>query len=190
MDYRKDSENPVVSLPYEISNIEIKKNDTIALVNMDGNPLGISEVLGAKATKHSDKTWIIRVKASKDIAQQVAGFTIQDKKTGRQLTKKIPLDHIQDDEIVCLCERVTAGQIRYLVQQGMTDMNQIKAVTRAGMGPCGYKTCENLMKQIFNAEKIAQNKIVNNVRRPLYIEVPLGKFAFGGLPLEVNHENL
>ena len=69
-------------------------------------------------------------------------------------------------------------------------MNQIKAVTRAGMGPCGYKTCDNLIKQIFNAEKIAQNKIVNNVRRPLYIEVPLGKFASGGLPMEASHENI
>jgi len=46
------------------------------------------------------------------------------------------------------------------------------------------------MKQIFNAEKIAQKDVVNNVRRPLFVEVPLGKFAFGGLPLEVNNENL
>ncbi|MCK5313261.1 MAG: hypothetical protein KAJ62_14185, partial [Desulfobacteraceae bacterium] len=59
-------------------------------------------------------------------------------------------------------------------------MNQIKAITRAGMGPCGYKTCENLMKQIFWAEKIAQEDMVLNVRRPLYVEVPLGKFAKGG----------
>jgi len=48
------------------------------------------------------------------------------------------------------------------------------------MGPCGYKTCENLMKQIFWAEKTAKEDIVNNVRRPLYVEVPLGKFANGG----------
>ncbi|RLC24121.1 MAG: sulfurtransferase, partial [Deltaproteobacteria bacterium] len=86
----------------------------------------------------------------------------------------------QDDEVVCLCERVTAGEIRELVRKGITDMNQIKAISRAGMGPCGYKTCENLMKQIFSAEKTAREDIVNNVRRPLYIEVPLGKFANGG----------
>ncbi|MCP4669774.1 MAG: sulfurtransferase, partial [Desulfobacula sp.] len=190
VDCRKDRKHPVVFLPYEISNIKIKKNDTIALTDIAGNPLVVSKVLGAKATKHSDKTWIIRVKVPEDIALQIAGFTVQDKKTGRQLTKKIPLDHIHDDEIVCLCERITAGQVRDFIQQGMTDMNQIKAITRAGMGPCGYKTCDNLIKQIFNAEKIAKKDIVNNVRRPLYIEVPLGKFAFGDLPLEINHENL
>ncbi len=189
VDHRKSKKNPVVSIPYEISNIEIKKNDAIALMDIDGNPLCVSSVIGAKATKHSDRTWIIRVKVPVEIAQKVVGFTIQDKKFSRQITEKIPLDHIQDDEIVCLCERVTAGQIRYLVQQGITDMNQIKAVSRAGMGPCGYKTCENLMKQIFNAEKIAQKDIVNNVRRPLFIEVPLGKFA-SGVNMEANSENL
>ena len=190
VDYRKNRENPTLFLPYEISNIEIKKDDDINLTDIDGNPLGVSRVLSAKATKHSDKTWIVRTKIPKSIAKKVVAFTIQEKKVTKQLTEKIPIDHIQDDEIVCLCERVTAGQIRYLVQQGMTDMNQIKAVSRAGMGPCGYKTCENLMKQIFNAEKIAQKDVVNNVRRPLFVEVPLGKFAFGGLPLEVNNENL
>lgn len=190
VDYRKNRENPTLFLPYEISNIEIKKDDDITLTDIDGNPLGVSRVLGARETKHSDKTWIVRTKVPKSIAKKVVAFIIQEKKVTKQITEKIPIDHIQDDEIVCLCERVTAGQIRYLVQQGMTDMNQIKAVSRAGMGPCGYKTCENLMKQIFNAEKISQKDVVNNVRRPLYVEVPLGKFANGGLPLEVNNENL
>ena len=85
----------------------------------------------------------------KKIAKKVVAFTIQKKEVTQKLTKKIPHDHIQDDEVVCLCERVTAGQIRELVNKGITDMNQIKALSRAGMGPCGYKTCENLMKQIF-----------------------------------------
>jgi sarcosine oxidase, subunit alpha len=96
------------------------------------------------------------------------------------MTEKIPLDQIRDEEVVCLCERVTAGEIRDLVKKGITDMNQIKALTRAGMGPCGYKTCENLMMQLFRAEQIAAEDIVKNVRRPLFIEVPLGKFANGG----------
>ena len=180
VDSRKDRLNPVVFIPYEISNIKIKKGDDIALVDIDGNHLCISKVLGAKATKHSDKTWVIRVQIPENFAQKVVSFTIQDKKESRQLTQKIPHDHIQDDEIVCLCERVTAGQIRYLVQKGITDMNQIKAVSRAGMGACGSKTCDNLIKQIFKAEKVSQKSIVNNVRRPLFIEVPLGKFANGG----------
>lgn len=180
VDYRKDKNNPNVYLPYEISNIKVAKDDEINLVDVDGNFLGKSLVLGAKATKNSDQTQIVRVQAAKKIAKKVVAFTIQDKTVTQRLTQKIPVEQIHDNEIVCLCERVTAGQIRKLVQKGITDMNQIKAVSRAGMGPCGYKTCANLMQQLFNAEKTAQKDIVNNVRRPLFVEVPLGKFANGG----------
>ena len=79
-------------------------------------------------------------------------------------------------------DRRTGLTLAYLLslQNGVTDMNQIKAISRAGMGPCGSKTCGNLMSQIFRAEQIAEKDIVNNVRRPLYIEVPLGIFANGG----------
>jgi len=180
VDERKDKDNPVVFLPYEISNFEVKKGDEMELVDVDGNFLGIYPALGARATKDSNRTQIVRVRVPEDIAQKVVAFTVQKKETHKKLTQKIPHDHIQDDEILCLCERVTAGQIRELVRKGITDANQIKAISRAGMGPCGQKTCGNLMNQIFRAEKIAQEDIVNNVRRPLYIEVPLGKFANGG----------
>ncbi|MCP3875919.1 MAG: FAD-dependent oxidoreductase [Desulfobacteraceae bacterium] len=180
VDYRKDKDTPIVFLPYEISNIEVKKGDKISLVNIDGNPLGTYPVLGARATKDSNQTQIVRVKVPKDIAKKVVAFTIQREKTSQKLTHKIPLDHIQDDEVVCLCERVTAGEIRKLVKKGITDINQIKAISRAGMGPCGQKTCGNLLGQIFRAEKIAREDITNNVRRPLFVEVPLGKFANGG----------
>ena len=180
VDFRKDKENPTVFLPYEIYNFPVSKGEKVDGVDVDGNVLGEFEVLGAKATKDSDRTQIVRVKASKDVAKKLVGFKIQKDEISEQLFEKIPADHIQDDEIVCLCERVTAGEIRDLVKKGVTDMNQIKAITRAGMGPCGYKTCENLMKQIFWAEKVAQKDMVLNVRRPLYVEVPLGKFAKGG----------
>ncbi|MCG8635975.1 MAG: FAD-dependent oxidoreductase, partial [Desulfobacterales bacterium] len=180
VDYRKDPENPVVFLPYEIGNVDVAKGDTIACVDVDGNPLGDYTVLGARPTKDSNQTWIVRTRVPAGVAKRIVAFTIQEKAVSEPTTEKIPLDHIDDDEIICLCERVTAGEIRDMVRKGATDMNQIKAVTRAGMGPCGYKTCENLMTQIFRAEQIAQEDIVKNVRRPLYVEVPLGKFANGG----------
>lgn len=180
VDYRKDNGNPVVFLPHEISSFKIKKDDEIELVDVDGNPLGIHKVLGARAIKGSNKTLVVRVGVPKKIAKKVVAFTIQNKEVTKRLTTKIPLDHISDHEVICLCERVTAGEIRQLVKKGITDMNQIKAISRAGMGPCGQKTCNNLMNQIFQAEKIAREDIVKNVQRPLYIEVPMGRFANGG----------
>ncbi len=84
-----------------------------------------------------------------------------------------------DDIMVCLCERVTAGEVRALVRKGVHDINMIKAVTRAGMGPCGSKNCDNLIRQIFRQEGVPVDQITPGTRRPLFVEVPLGIFAGG-----------
>jgi sarcosine oxidase subunit alpha len=81
------------------------------------------------------------------------------------------------DEIICRCERVTASEIRALIRSGIRDMNHIKAATRAGMGACGGKTCTELIKRLFREEGIPLAEVTENVRRPLFMEVPLGAFA-------------
>ena len=47
----------------------------------------------------------------------------------------------RDDTIVCRCEEVTAGEIRAAVAQGHDDANQVKFLTRCGMGPCQGRQC-------------------------------------------------
>ncbi|MEM5386784.1 NAD(P)/FAD-dependent oxidoreductase [Paraburkholderia phymatum] len=46
-----------------------------------------------------------------------------------------------DDTVVCRCEELTAGQIRAAARIGEPGPNQIKAFTRAGMGPCQGRQC-------------------------------------------------
>ncbi|MDD3282840.1 MAG: (2Fe-2S)-binding protein [Candidatus Cloacimonetes bacterium] len=82
--------------------------------------------------------------------------------------------------MICLCERVTVADVRALIRKGITDLNQIKAITRAGMGPCGAKTCEVLIKSLLREEGIAISEIVPNTKRPIFVEVPLGTFPSGG----------
>jgi len=72
---------------------------------------------------------------------------------------------------------VTAFEIRDLIRQGYRDINEIKSVTRAGMGSCGSKTCNNLIHRIFREEKVSTGEVTDHTRRPLFIEVPLGIFA-------------
>ena len=85
-----------------------------------------------------------------------------------------------DDTIVCRCERVTAGEIRALIRAGMRDVNEIKTVTRTGMGACGAKTCGNLVETLFRQEGIGPDQVTRNVDRPLFVEVPLGAFCGAG----------
>jgi NAD(P)H-nitrite reductase large subunit len=79
--------------------------------------------------------------------------------------------------IVCRCERVKAGEIRSLIRQGIRDFNEIKTITRAGMGACGGKTCTSIIKRIFREEGIPEEEVTDQTKRPLFMEVPLGTFA-------------
>ncbi len=87
------------------------------------------------------------------------------------------VERTADDTIVCRCERVTAGEIRALIREGERDINQIKAVTRAGMGSCGAKTCTALIHRLFREEGVADADVVDQPKRPLFMEVSLGIFA-------------
>lgn len=54
-----------------------------------------------------------------------------------------------DDVIVCRCEEVTAGDIRRLIARGTQGPNQMKAFTRAGMGPCQGRSCGLTLTALF-----------------------------------------
>ena len=56
-----------------------------------------------------------------------------------------------DDTIVCRCEEVTAGQIRAAVADGHSDSNQVKFLTRCGMGPCQGRQCTDAVAHIVSA---------------------------------------
>jgi NAD(P)H-nitrite reductase large subunit len=118
---------------------------------------------------------IIHVQAPKEYALQIAGLKIQEPAVTRPLDQYV--EHIEDDTIICRCERVTAREIRSLIRAGFRDMNEIKSVSRAGMGACGSKTCNALIHRLFKEEGVLNGEVTENTRRPLFVEVPLGVFA-------------
>ena len=48
---------------------------------------------------------------------------------------------VPDDVAVCRCENVSAADIREAGRDGLTDINEVKLRTRAGMGNCQGRTC-------------------------------------------------
>ncbi|MFB0535710.1 MAG: FAD-dependent oxidoreductase [Anaerolineae bacterium] len=175
VDHRKDPDYPTVTIPYEFLEDTIAVDDVVTVLDMEGQVLGNVEVSRVRNVKANDRTILVGVKAPKEIAKRIASIQVQEK----QVTE--PMDHyverLTDDVIICRCERVTAGEIREFVREGFTDMNAIKFPTRAMMGACGSKTCANLIKRIFKEEGIPESQVVENVHRPLFMEVPLGVFC-------------
>jgi bacterioferritin-associated ferredoxin len=59
---------------------------------------------------------------------------------------------MDENTIICRCSDVTLKEIRDLISQGYLTFDEIKRITRAGMGPCQGKTCGHLiMREIANA---------------------------------------
>ena len=54
----------------------------------------------------------------------------------------------EDQEIICLCEGVTRGEIREKVYEGLMTMKEIRKFLRTGMGPCQGRRCRPKVKVI------------------------------------------
>jgi NAD(P)H-nitrite reductase large subunit len=117
----------------------------------------------------------VKVKVDKAVAKSAAGIWVQEKQIEPSTIyeKKLP----PDDAIVCRCERIAVGEIKAAIQRGVRDMNQLKALTRAGMGACGSKTCRPMIWRIFKEEGIDLATVTDRVDRPLSVEVTIGVLA-------------
>ncbi len=177
VDYRKDPENPVVSIPYEAGIPLPEEGAHVELVDYAGNILQKAVVLAVKKSKKQPKTFAITVQVPAGTALNVAGLRLpaESRPAHEGLEAAVPL--ITDDTLVCRCERVPADRIEALVRDGVTDVNELKSLTRVCMGACGGKTCGPLIRQIFIKQGVDPEKTTPNTLRPLFIETPAGAFA-------------
>jgi sarcosine oxidase, subunit alpha len=176
VDIRKEQpETALVTIPYEFEKGSIKVGDYVTVLNTSGLTLGSVEVVRTRIAKVTDRTVLVKVRTPREIATQIAGIEIQNKEVSAPLEQYV--ERLTDDLIVCRCERVNLAEIKAIIQAGVRDMNEIKAITRAGMGACGGKTCGSLIKRAFRELGVPMAEITENVARPLFVEVPLGVLA-------------
>ena len=64
-------------------------------------------------------------------------------------TEQITFDN---STVVCRCENVTVGDLRKVVKEGVRELNELKVVTRAGMGPCQGRMCGPAQAEVIAAE--------------------------------------
>lgn len=74
---------------------------------------------------------------------------------------------MEDKTIICRCSDVTLDEIRKLINQGFQTVDEIKRICRLGMGPCGGKTCTNLIiNEIARARGIKHSEVEMPTFRP------------------------
>lgn len=176
VDYRKDKGAPLVAVPFEIERGLVKKGDAVSITDWEGSTLGTAVVADVKDFK-AENTLIVIVKASPAIADKIASVRLYEAEAAAKTSLRPEKRQEDDAVIICRCERVTLGEIRKVIRGGLRDMNQLKAVTRAGMGACGSKTCESLLLSVFKSEGVDLKEVTGFSKRPLFLETPLGVFS-------------
>ena len=88
--------------------------------------------------------------------------------------------HEDNNTIICRCEDITLAEVRRAISEGYCTIDDIKRVTRAGMGPCHGSTCGNLIAQELSRHfKTPMDEIEIPTSRPLIKPVKLGSFVKG-----------
>lgn len=84
----------------------------------------------------------------------------------------------EDSTVICRCENITVADLRKVVKEGVRELNEIKIVTRSGMGPCQGRMCGPALAEVIAAElDLSPDKTdLLNIRPPLK-PVPLEEIA-------------
>jgi len=79
--------------------------------------------------------------------------------------------------VVCRCEDVTRETILACIADGYETLDEIKRVTRAGMGPCQGRTCRNLIAfELARIYGVPMDEVLMTTFRP-----PVKPFSLGAL---------
>jgi NAD(P)H-nitrite reductase large subunit len=99
------------------------------------------------------------------------------------------IDSIEPQTIVCRCEDVTRAEIDAACDAGARDVNQLKAWTRCGMGPCQGRTCEDVAAELLAARAhggLRERAGCFSARtplRPMTVEALTGDFSYDDIPI-------
>jgi NAD(P)H-nitrite reductase large subunit len=86
--------------------------------------------------------------------------------------------------IICRCEDLTRKDIQRVIKDGFVNVEEIKRLTRCGMGPCQGRTCHQLVvREISALTGIPVDQI-----EPAYVRPPTKPVRLGVLKGEGHHE--
>lgn len=98
------------------------------------------------------------------------------------------VESIAPDTVVCRCEDVTRAEIDSAIDEGANHMNQLKAWTRCGMGPCQGRTCSDVVGALL-AQRTGQPREAVGCftgrapLRPVSLAEVAGEYTYADIPI-------
>lgn len=122
----------LVKVPYEFLPLP-EEGSYVTGLDREGKAVCRAKVEKVLNTKVQDRTPVVSLIVPKEFSMVVRCFSIED--------------FYSDSTIVCRCEEITLGEIREYIRKGYHSLDEIKRISRAGMGPCQGRTCRQLIMQ-------------------------------------------
>ncbi|UCF77940.1 MAG: FAD-dependent oxidoreductase [Candidatus Eiseniibacteriota bacterium] len=170
LDYDPEEKLALLTVPFEFSEEKLPREKTVVTVDSDGRQVGEGRVAAVKSNPARSKCRQVLLEVPYGDALSVAGIRLQDE----QAPAAPRTSTGEEGFVVCRCERVRKSEILEQIRAGVRDMNQLKAVLRAGLGACGGKTCRELIAGMFREEGIPASQVTPFTLRPFEAEVALG----------------
>ena len=83
-----------------------------------------------------------------------------------------------NNTLLCRCEDLTRETILKCIEDGYCTIDEIKRVTRAGMGPCQGRTCRMLIAQeLSNYYGVPMEEVLMTTFRPPVKPISMGALA-------------
>ncbi len=99
---------------------------------------------------------------------------MRDKKLDKEMAD------VSGRTLICRCEDITLKEIQDLIAEGYTTAEEIKRISRCGMGPCQGRTCrELLLAEIAKALGEKVDKVAPTRYRPPTKPIRLGGIVEG-----------
>jgi NADPH-dependent 2,4-dienoyl-CoA reductase/sulfur reductase-like enzyme/Pyruvate/2-oxoacid:ferredoxin oxidoreductase delta subunit len=174
--YDAAGERAKVTIPWEMPEELIRPGQVVPTTGFEGESVGTGTVIRILSGKALNRRRMMVLDVPWSEADRVAGVRIREPE---------PLVRAEDvaagdvaQTIICRCERVTRENIiAYIQETGTRDLNAVKAGLRSGMGPCGGKTCGELILRVFRELGIDPRNVTPPVHRPFTQEVPITAFV-------------
>ena len=163
VDMNWSADRALIKLPYEFRPLP-ENGQIVAALDREGNPICEAEIIQTLLTPNMNKTPIVSLAVDKSLVKTVRNIKIE--KTNL------------DSSIVCRCNDMTIDELRALIAQGHTSVEELKRIARSGMGPCQGRNC---LPIILNELSRALNKPVAELApgsyRPVVKSIKLGDLA-------------
>ncbi|HZK29225.1 MAG TPA: (2Fe-2S)-binding protein, partial [Clostridia bacterium] len=168
-----------VTLPYEFSPLP-DKGDVVFAIDRAGNRVTEATVVRINQSKRT-KTCLLTISVPLEHVHDVRFIRLPRCETTVNLLDEPSVtsasDQQDEETIICRCEGITRKEIRQLIREGYTTVDEIKRVSRAGMGPCQARTCGPLIAgEIARMTGIPIEEVEPSAHRPPTKSLPISFF--------------